>query len=390
MDRFLPQKIYRKHFVKTIKERYVILQGGSRSGKTYAILQWFILLAKSGVEFDITITSTTVPHLREGAFKTFLEIYPDAQYLKNPFSAKINNANFLFRSFESENSAKGSARDYLFVNECNDVDKKIIDQLLLRTRKQVFFDFNPTNEFWINEYINDNNFLQTTWVDNVFLTPAQKQYFLDIEKKALAPTASVYDRYRYEVYFLGKYGALQGDLFNVLKTYNEDVLNQEFDSCMAYIDVADEGTDYLAMAVCKSKGKNIYIVDVIYTQLNTNFTLPKCAEILKQHNVTHCRVESNSMGAMFANQLQQLVPNTGIYKAASTTNKITRIRLQSDFIMENFYFKAPDNRNKMYSEFVNEVLSFKADGKNKNDDATDCLSGLSIFVRSMLKDIFQA
>jgi hypothetical protein len=96
------------------------------------------------------------------------------------------------------------------------------------------------------------------------------------------------------------------------------------------------------------------------------------------------------MGAMFANQLQQLVPNTGIYKAASTTNKITRIRLQSDFIMENFYFKVPSERSKMYSEFVNEVLSFKVDGKNKNDDATDCLSGLAIFTRSMLKDIFQA
>ena len=389
MSRFCPQKIYLNHFLKNRKERYVILQGGSRSGKTYAILQYFILLAKSGVEFDITITSTTAPHLRDGAFKTFLEVYPDAQYVKNPFRVKINNAVFLFRSFETERDAKGSPRDYLFVNECNDVDKKIIDQLLLRTRKQVFFDFNPTGEFWINEYINENNFLQTTWIDNVFLAPAQKQYFLDIEKKALSPTASVYDRYRYEVYFLGLYGTLQGDLFNNIKTYSEEVLNQEFDSCMAYIDVADEGNDYLAMAVCKSKGKNIYIVDVIYTQLNTNYTLPKCAEILKQHNVTHCRVESNSMGAMFANQLQQLVPNTGIYKAASTTNKITRIRLQSDFIMENFYFKAPSERSKMYSEFVNEVLSFKVDGKNKNDDATDCLSGLAIFTRSMLKDIFQ-
>jgi len=389
MVEFLPQKIYRQHFLKCHNERYVILQGGSRSGKTYAILQYFILMAKSGVEFDLTITSTTVPHLREGAFKTFLEIYPDAIYLKNPFSAKINNANFLFRSFESENSAKGSARDFLFVNECNDVDKKVIDQLLLRTRKQVFFDFNPTNEFWINEYINENNFLKTTWIDNQFLTPQQKQYFLDIEKKALAPTASVYDRYRYEVYFLGKYGTLQGDLFNQLKTFKEDNIQNEFDNCMAYIDVADEGTDYLAMAIAKTKGKDIYIVDVIYTQLNTSFTLPKCAEALKLNNVTHCRVESNSMGAMFANQLQQLAPNTGIYKASSTTNKITRIRFQSDFIMEHFYFKVPEERSKMYSEFVSEILSFKAEGKNKNDDATDCVSGLSIFIRTMLKNEYE-
>jgi hypothetical protein len=36
-------------------------------------------------------------------------------------------------------------------------------------------------------------------------------------------------------------------------------------------------------------------------------------------------------------------------------------------------------------QFIQNVLSFSKEGKNKNDDAPDCLAGLSIFVQSMFK-----
>ena len=37
--------------------------------------------------------------------------------------------------------------------------------------------------------------------------------------------------------------------------------------------------------------------------------------------------------------------------------------------------------------FLQNVETFSKEGKNKNDDAPDCLAGLSIFVQSMFKNL---
>lgn len=51
--------------------------------------------------------------------------------------------------------------------------------------------------------------------------------------------------------------------------------------------------------------------------------------------------------------------------------------------MDKFVFiksESPD-----YNQFINNVLSFSKEGKNKHDDAPDCLAGLSMFIRSMFR-----
>jgi hypothetical protein len=37
--------------------------------------------------------------------------------------------------------------------------------------------------------------------------------------------------------------------------------------------------------------------------------------------------------------------------------------------------------------FIQNVLHFSKEGKNKNDDAPDCLAGLSIFAQSMFRQL---
>jgi predicted phage terminase large subunit-like protein len=88
------------------------------------------------------------------------------------------------------------------------------------------------------------------------------------------------------------------------------------------------------------------------------------------------------MGAMFARQLQRATPNTRIMQVANTTNKETRIIMQSAFIQNRFTFVTGSK----YAElFLANVESYSKEGKNKNDDAPDCLAGLSIFTQSMFK-----
>lgn len=81
--------------------------------------------------------------------------------------------------FSSDNNLKvrGPGRDILFFNEANLTDFDTFTQLMLRTRKAIFLDFNPADEFhWIYDNIltrSDCYFIKSTYLDNPFLPDEQ-------------------------------------------------------------------------------------------------------------------------------------------------------------------------------------------------------------------------
>lgn len=81
--------------------------------------------------------------------------------------------------FSSDNNLKvrGPGRDILFFNEANLTDFDTFTQLMLRTRKTIFIDFNPADEFhWIYDNIltrPDCYFIKSTYLDNPFLPHEQ-------------------------------------------------------------------------------------------------------------------------------------------------------------------------------------------------------------------------
>ncbi len=185
--------------------------------------------------------------------------------------------------------------------------------------------------------------------------------------------------------------AVEGALFEkaALNYYKpSDMMEKGYESSIAYIDIADQGDDYLSMAIGKNIKEKIYITDVVFSDANADVTISQCAEALKRNKVAYCRVESNSMGAMFGRNLQKLVPECQILGANSTTNKITRITMDAPFISNYFVFKHESERSAMYDAFINNLCSFTKDGKAAHDDAADNVSGLAIFVRGMLPDLY--
>ena len=131
-----------------------------------------------------------------------------------------------------------------------------------------------------------------------------------------------------------------------------------YDGCLGYIDVADQGNDYLALAIVAVVENSFYVVDYVFTKQNTDVTFGVCAEKLNRWGVTYCRVESNSMGAMFSRQLQQLT-KTKILQVHNTVNKETRVIMQSVFIQQTFIFVRYEN-NPEYILFINNLLNKKA------------------------------
>ena len=188
---------------------------------------------------------------------------------------------------------------------------------------------------------------------------------------------------------------VKGRLFNNLNIMEEEEFNEilnanrstenpdGYEGSIGYIDVADQGTDYTAMAVAILVKNKIFVVDYVFTRDNTDVTLPLCSGIIQKWNTKFVRVESNNMGAMFARHLQRLNDNTKVLQVNNTSNKITRILMNSVFIQDNMIFVK--RNNKECNQFIENVMTFSKEGKNKNDDAPDSLAGLSIFVQSMFK-----
>mgnify|MGYP006266563139 CR=1 FL=1 len=179
----------------------------------------------------------------------------------------------------------------------------------------------------------------------------------------------------------------KGRLFKDLKIIDLrefESIRKQIQGAVAYIDVSDQGKDFTAMVVAVITNKDIYIVDYLYTKDNTDVTIPMCASMLKKWKVNYCRVESNAMGAIFARTLQKHT-RTRILQVHNTQNKMTRIIMASATINNSFTFL--NNETSEYQRFMDNVYAFSQEGKNKNDDAPDCLAGLVIFIRSMFRHL---
>lgn len=174
---------------------------------------------------------------------------------------------------------------------------------------------------------------------------------------------------------------IKGRLFNELNFCSE---LPKMDGCIGYVDVADQGSDYTACAILGISGNEFYLVDYVFNKSNTDVTIPMVASLLNKWDVKYCRVESNSMGAMFSRYLQKEV-KTKILQVNNTGKKETRILMQSAWIQQRIKFYL--NGSNECELFLSNVQSYSKEGKNKNDDAPDCLAGLSIFAQSMFKHI---
>jgi phage terminase large subunit len=201
--------------------RFIVNQGGSRSGKTYSILQLLIVLA-STTNLSISVVSISFPHLRRGAIRDF-RIMMDQAGLYDPSKHTVTDQTYRFKSggyiefFSADQSAKvrGPGRDILFLNEANLFNQDTFEQLNIRTRHKVFMDYNPADEFhWIYERVIPNadaKFLQSTYKDNPFLPPEQIR---QIE------TLRDVDPNFWRVYGLGERGASQHTIFPKFDLYD--------------------------------------------------------------------------------------------------------------------------------------------------------------------------
>lgn len=179
---------------------------------------------------------------------------------------------------------------------------------------------------------------------------------------------------------------IKGRLFEHLRTFKDlEAVYKHSQGAFAYIDVADEGNDFLCMVLAHVVGKDLFITDVVFTKANTDISIPMCAKLLNEHKVPYCRVETNGMGAIFIKMLRKEVENTMILPVINNQNKETRILMSSSYVLRKFRFRAESIGE--YNQFINQLKGYQKEGKNKNDDAPDACTGLALMVQSFLPSL---
>lgn len=149
--------------------------GGTRSGKTYAILQYLIVQALQGPE-TITVVRKTIPSLKRTVVKDFTDIlksigiWHEEDYNQTDRIWSYGDSIIQFVSTDDAEKLRGIKSTILFLEECSEIDEESAFQLMIRTTGKIIMALNPTVSpyHWVRQ-MQDCQRFNTTYLDNPFL-----------------------------------------------------------------------------------------------------------------------------------------------------------------------------------------------------------------------------
>lgn len=166
--------------------RRIVSMGGTSSSKTFSELQLLHQIAAKrnarGKPVSISVVSESLPHLKLGAirdFENWLKKIGQYDEKQIDFTNHIYWFGDSFIEFFAADMGKatGPRRDILLFNEVNNVPRSVVIELSQRTNETIFYDFNPTEEFWITDEVfslpeSEYILLKSNHLDNEFLPDA--------------------------------------------------------------------------------------------------------------------------------------------------------------------------------------------------------------------------
>ena len=199
---------------RNAKTDIIINQGGTSSGKTYAIMQNLFLHAIEEPNQVITVVGQDIPNLKVGALRDAETIVASSEVLQsyiNNYNKSdrlftfFNSSIIEFKSYDDWQDAKSGKRDYLFLNEVNGIAKPIFDELYLRTKRKTYLDYNPNTEFWVHSDLIGK--------ENVSLIISDHRHNTFLDEKIHNKIEAIEDPELWKVYARGLTGKLEGVIF---------------------------------------------------------------------------------------------------------------------------------------------------------------------------------
>lgn len=256
----------------------VVNKGGTRSGKTWSLLQlcYNLIIKKQGIL--VSVVGETMPFLKRGAIRDFKAMLGSEWHDEwwnasdKVYTIPTTKSSLEFFSADNEGKVHGSARDYLFLNECYFIDWEIYRQLAVRTRKRILLDYNPRSRFWVDEHLLGKEgvaLIHSTYKDNPHLTPMQIA-MIESNKG---------DENWWRVYGMGETGSVEGLIYrnwrivtDMPSTYKKEFICVDFGFT----------NDPTAILRVRLSGGELWVQELAYRTGMLNADIVAC---LQQHGV---------------------------------------------------------------------------------------------------------
>jgi len=150
--------------------------GGTRSGKTYAILQYLLVKMIERDGCNVIVVRKSGPVLKRTIMKDFIDILKTLDlYYEDDFNItdkiwKYYNSSIQFVSTDDADKLRGIKSDYLFIDEASEIDEESYFQLSIRTTDKIILAYNPTISpfHWIRKMQDCDRYV-TTYKDNPYI-----------------------------------------------------------------------------------------------------------------------------------------------------------------------------------------------------------------------------
>ncbi len=217
--------VYARFFIENMEERYIILQGGRRSGKSISVYQWVTLVLLSERKECVVLTASypaSTNAIKDFTMATGLPVSGNSIY--GNCHIFENGSVISFKSFDEPQKAQGTMANIAIVEEALNIDEQVFTVFSMSVTDQIYFLYNPTKTSWTDKYLkpDKSNYLKTTWKDNPYLKPEQIQEFELIRERAERPTATILDIYNKKVYYDGDYSDMAGKVFMEIHTCTDE------------------------------------------------------------------------------------------------------------------------------------------------------------------------
>jgi len=187
--------------------RQIVSTGGSRSSKSWSILQLLLIELMTRKNIKITVWRHTKVTCRATIMETFKKIIMSdiniyKQFKENKqraiFTYKPTGSVIIFEGADSIGVVLGSEQTISFFNEVTEFNKAVYLQITQRTSDRIIDDYNPSKNFWLEKYREDE--------DTIFIHS-------DFRNNVYCPTNIMIQLLSYEPWETGSYEVKDADVY---------------------------------------------------------------------------------------------------------------------------------------------------------------------------------
>lgn len=265
------QFLYDNHITNTT--RISLLEGGSRSGKTWSIIQfivvfcvtyrdygWTFIIAR---DFLTTLKTTILPDFKEILIDVGL--WRDADFNKSEMVYNLCGNTIRFMGLDNSDKVHGAKSDVLWINEAISSDKDTVMQLMQRCSGFIIFDYNPsTSTHWVYDLDKRKNCKQlvTTLLDNPFIPDEVRKHILGYEPTDRNKELGTADEFLWKVYGLGHRADGEAMIFRKYDIVDE--LPATYDKIAFGLDYGYTNDPTACIRVIVD-GNNLYLHEELYS-----------------------------------------------------------------------------------------------------------------------------